>query len=194
MDAIMNTLSDWIQRLMQKAFWQTFLQGVDWIDIAFAIFVLIGLVYGARKGLMRELAEIFELLIFNFLVYRFFEKIIIVLSNNFPGLSQGVTAPAGFILTAMAVGVILTVIDSYLKRLVHTQLIAPIRVLGGMILGVCQWVFLLSFISQAILLLPIGSLHKTYLKGNSHTGQWMAKLSPEVYKRMTSWLEKPRES
>lgn len=172
---------NWFDQLAQSIVWKSFLGHFQWIDWLALFFVIGGVIYGIRKGLMGEVAEIVELTIVICLVHGNYEKLIFFLDKNFGQLPSESLPVISFIVTATLVWFVVAYIASRLKSLVHTETSTFLRMLGGALFGAVHFILLLSFLLQALYLMPLRATKKIFELGGSLSGYYLARVTPSLY-------------
>lgn len=180
---------DWFfnffDQIAQNMVWQSIFAHFNWVDGFAMLFMILGIAYGLQKGLMSEIAEIFEICVVITLTHEFYVKLDYFLRVHFRKLPEEPIAAVSFILTGSIVWLIIGIAASQLKKLVHTQMAPLLRLSGGVFLGVIHLLLIYSFISQAVLLMPMAKLKTAYDVGNSTLGPAIARLSPKVHRIVT---------
>ena len=176
----MAWIIDHVSQLFQGMFWRSLLESFHWVDWFTVAFVLVGLVYGIRKGLMRELVEVLELILIIFLVYNYKEFFLGFLKSLFPSLSNRFLEPAVFILVALAFWFLVAFLDGYLQKVEHSQVTKGIKVIGGGLTGIFHFLIIWSLISQVLMLLPARSLARSYEPGSSLSGEKVLGIAPLI--------------
>lgn len=177
----MEWLFQSFERIAQSFIWKSFLSQFEWIDWVAALFLLIGLIYGIQNGLMGEIAEILELIVMIFVVHRYYEKVSLFLTENIKQLPDASVPAMSFILVTAAVWIVMRFVMRRVRKLVHSQMSVVLRSLGGALFGCVHLFLLLSFLCQALVLLPYKPIKRVFEEGNSFTGYYLGKLSPRVH-------------
>lgn len=171
----------WIDRFIQQLAWESLAGRVQWVDWVLVIAIVGGMVYGSRRGLMRELVEILELNGISFVTLEYYPVVAKIFQNVLPASLSGLAYVTGFVLTAGAVWLTLGFVDSYLRKFFRSQLPPRLRRWGGSFLGMIHFVFVWSFISQAVLLTPIAVFQEPYSAKKSYSGEFLARLMPKIH-------------
>ncbi len=176
MDAILS----WFDKFFQAIFVKITMAHFQWVDWVTLVFVLVGIVYGARKGMMREIVEILEMTLITILVL-IYQKPLASLFNIYLSFIHDSSIPAvSFILLAGGIWGLVIFIDGHIKKWLHAQLPVWLKIAGGALLGAVHFLIIWSFISQGILLLPVPKIRKSYDSGHSITGVLVRKLAPKM--------------
>lgn len=180
---------DWFfnffDRIAQSMIWKSIFTHLNWVDGFAVLFVIAGIVYGLRNGFMGELAEILEICIVITLTHEFYVKLDYLLRRLFTRLPEDPIAAVSFILTGSAAWFVVGFVAARLKKLVHTKMTPLLHMSGGAVLGAVHLLLIFSFISQAVILMPIGLLRRGYEPENSTFGRVIARLSPRVHHVVT---------
>lgn len=176
---------DWFfklfDKLTQSVVWDTLLSHFQWVDWFAGIFLIIGILYGLKNGLIAEIGEILELTIVIFIVHDQYGQLVHLMTKYMDYIPAVYRPPTAFVVTAAPVFSLVHFIFTQLKKLIHADVIKPLKYIGGVLLGAVHLLLFYSFLVQAILLIPSHDLKKSLDKGNSYTGEYIAKLSPAVY-------------
>ena len=188
----MEHLSQWFHRIMESYAWKSVLgrfQGLDWLVV---ILLVIGMVCGMKKGLLRELVEIFELGIIITLVFEYYPGLASILRIFLAKLPGGYPEFLAFIFLTALVWFAVRFLDGLVQKWIETKVIAPLRIAGGALLGAAHAFLMLSFFAQALLLLPSAALRRPFEPGNSRTGHWVAISAPAVYELVMKPLQRSK--
>ena len=180
MDFVWNTLDKITQFFVAHALFAHF-QWVDWVTV---IFLIAGIMYGFKSGLMRELAEILETLAVIFIVFSFYKSLGDLLKTYLKFIPAANSNAIAFIFLMILVWMLILYLDKQLRKLFHTKLAGPIKAFGGAILGAVHVLLIWSLFSQALLLLPFPKVRKAYEKGNSRTGAYVKNIAIQAYQWM----------
>lgn len=182
----MDKIQQWISKIFDMVFWQTVLSHFQWVDWVTTAFLVMGLIYGMRKGLMRELVEILELVLILAVTLACQKPVTAFFKVYLPSFSEKTIAPAAFMVTALCAWFVVSVIDKYMQKWVHAKISGFLKVAGGGILGALHFFLVWSFVSQAILLMPVRGAQTIYDAGNSTTGVYVKQLAPAVYRAVSN--------
>lgn len=185
MQFILEFLKPYIWQNLYKS-----MQGPDWFTV---LFVIVGIFYGMRKGLMRELVEIFEFVVIIFLTFAYLEIVVSILSNSLSIPSEKL-APVAFVLGAWVIWMAVAYLDKTLQKLLVSKLPEFIKTLGGTALGVIHLLLIWSFLSQAIILIPSEKTKEVYAEKKSLTGAKVRDLAPRVYRTVADYIHLPGSS
>ena len=176
----MDGFFGWADRWLQSVVWRSMLAHFQWVDWSAVIFFSLGLLYGARRGLMREIVEVLEMVFILYCVIEFFTVPETLLNTYLVFIPNTLTRPIAFLLTIILVWLAVALIDRLFQKLIRTQSPAFLRIVGGACLGAVHFLIILSLISQVALLLPWDSVVKSYRPENSFTGHYLARLAPRI--------------
>ena len=178
---MMEKLHQLFLKLMDEMFWRALLSHIQWVDWITFGFLLAGFVFGMRKGFLREVAELLEVGIILTVTFIFQPMVLSFMTVYMPSFSQKTMAPAAFILTALCVWFVTSVIDKYFQQWIHGKLTGFLKTAGGGIVGVVHAFLIWSFISQAVVLMPLRAARQFYESGKSITGEAVKNFAPAVF-------------
>ncbi len=178
---MLEKIFSWYDHFIQSMVWQAVIDRFHWIDWCTVVFLVIGLIYGFRNGFMGEIAEVLELLVINFLVFKYSEKVAVFLYTNVRRVPQKSVDALSFILTAAVVWFAVVLVVRLMKKVVHADVAKPLRYIGGMIMGAFHLVLLLSFLCQALIRMPVHTIQQEFAEGTSYTGYYLAHLAPRFF-------------
>ncbi len=179
----------WTDRFLQSFIWRSVLSNFQWVDWVTILVLILGILYGIKKGLMRELAEILEAVFILFIVFSYYKKLAFFIRDYFPFIPDGFAPAVAFSVLIIPLWFAVAFIDGKLAQLFHTKTIGPVRIIGGGLLG-CFHIFLLwSFISQPIILMPVYRIRRVYEDGNSYTGDKVRTFAPRVYATLSQAMK-----
>lgn len=186
MEKIMEALHGIWLKIIDLVFWQTLINHFRWVDWITIGFVFFGLFIGVRKGLMRMLAEIMEMILILAVTFAFQPSVAIFLKSYLPSVSEKTLAPFAFMITAFCIWFVVAVIDKYAQMWLHAKIPGFLKTAGGALAGMFQLFLLWSFLSQAILMVPIAGAHKIYDAGKSTFGVYVKNFAPSVYRTISN--------
>lgn len=186
---------DWFfslfDRIAQTVIWKSVLSHFQWIDWIVVVLFIMGVIYGLKSGLISELTEVLGAVIVIYVAHEFDDHLT-RLVLKFIQVPQETIAPMSFILVAVSAWFTLVFIAKYFKKFFHAKTAAPLSVLGGGLIGGLHVIVLLALVCQAIILLPLPSLHKTFEPGNSYSGEYLAQLTPRIHRVINRSIETAR--
>jgi uncharacterized membrane protein required for colicin V production len=177
----MDQTYEMIERLTRGLIAKHLLASLTWIDWTVIAFLFVGLFYGMKKGLMREIAVVFEMFVITYIVFQYYGPLADFFESHVPALSSIYAGAFVYVVILMALFFICRLLDSLLQKWLKTTLVAPLRVLGGALLGAVHFLILLSLLCQAVLLMPVHSVRKVFTAGNSYFGFQVSKLAPDIH-------------
>ncbi len=178
----MDAIFSWFQDFFQAIFVKSAIARFEWLDWLTGVFILVGVVYGMRKGLMREIVEILEMILIVVLVL-IYHKPLLHIFDVYLSFIPHVSAPAvSFILLGGAVWGVVAFLDGHVRKWIQAQVPPILKAGGGALLGAVHFLLIWSFISQGILLLPVAKLRRSYDSGHSYSGPLIQKLAPKILK------------
>lgn len=182
----MEFLHDIWVKIIDIVFWQTLISRFRWVDWITLGFLAVGLFVGMRKGLMRMLAELMEMILILAVTFAFQPSVTIFLKSYLTSVTEKTLAPIAFIITASCVWFVVAVIDKYLQAWLHAKLAGFLKVFGGAVVGMVHLFLIWSFISQAVLLMPIHGAHQIYDAGKSTMGPYVKDFAPSIYQTISN--------
>lgn len=184
----MDWFFSFLDHLQKTIVWQMVFSHFQWVDWFTLIFLLIGFFYGIRKGLMRELAEILEVVIVMFLAMKYAGPMENFIRDAVAFIPKDYAPGVAFILTTAGIGFLVLFIDRYLSKWFQAKAAGALRVVGGALLGLAHAMLFWSLMSHAILLLPLPKLKPIYESGKSYTGAAVKEIVPKVYNTVNGVL------
>ncbi len=180
----MEWLSRFIEGILQSHLWHfvsTQFCWVDWLTLGFA---LVGLIFGARQGLLRTLVQTAELMAIAYVTFFFHHSLAGQLRDYLPFISPKFLPITGFVMIALPSAILVLLIDAQGVKWFHTTSAPPIKILGGAVIGIFYGLFLWSFFSQPLILTPFRPLQKSYEEGISISGSFIKELAPRIYQKV----------
>ena len=179
----MEWLSQVIEKIIQSQIWHFVSAHFSWLDWITLFFLVGGLFYGARHGLLRTLVKIAETLLVVFLTFLYYKKVAHQLHVILSFIPDNALLAAGFAVVAFPLTFLIQLIDSRAAQWFRTSLAGPVRVIGGALAGLCYGLLLWSFIFQFLLLLPLKALQKNG-SGTSLSQPWVENFAPQIYRKI----------
>lgn len=170
----------WWDTFLQSALWQAFLSHFSWVDWIAFLALFLGVIYGLKNGFLAEVSEIFEICVVIAAVGFSFPRFQLFLAQHVKSIPAETLPSVAYITAAIGLWFAIGLTFRVLRKFFHTETAAPIRLIGGGILGGIHLLIIFSFFSQAILLMPARELKLGYDKSNSFTGSAMARLAPTI--------------
>jgi uncharacterized membrane protein required for colicin V production len=176
---------DWIQthiaKLFEGMFWSTLISHLQWVDWFTFGFIILGMAYGSKKGLMRELVELLELVFLIFLVFTYQKVTLAFFKNVMPSFTNRMLEPVVIISLGLIFWFLILFVDRFLQKAIHAKVASVLKVIGGIIVGVVHFVVFWSLISHILIALPIGKMAQAYESGGSVTGEKVKNIAPAIY-------------
>lgn len=163
------------------------LQGPDWFAIFFALF---GIAYGMRKGFVRELVEIAELMTIIFFTFSLHNIIVGVFANSLM-ISPERIAPLVFLIAAWLIWMAIAFLDKMFSPYFSSKLPNVIKNLGGGILGAFHLFLIWCFFSQAVILIPSPKVQNVYADKQSVTGPIARDFPRKIHQTFAEFLKVP---
>jgi len=189
----MDLIMGWFQQMFSSAIWHNLFQNFRGVDYFTVIFLIVGFVYGAKQGLMREIGEVIEVLIVLYVTIHLYESAVSFMKTISKQLPLEWAKPTAFFVIMAVVWLIILIIDTYGRKMMHTQMIAPIRVLGGAALGTIHSMLIMSVVCFGLALVPIRGVKNQFDNGQSITGPLLIKVAPAMHEFLIDQVEKLSE-
>ncbi|HXV28101.1 MAG TPA: CvpA family protein [bacterium] len=177
----MEWISQWFDKITESVVWKTVLSRAQWIDWLVLILLIIGLFKGAKKGFMSMLGGILQLIAVIALTLEFYPKASSFLLTYLDFLPHAWIQVIGFAIAGAILWWMVAFVCEFLGKIITAQTSEQLKVFGGAIGGVAYTFFLLSFLSQGVLLSPLDSIKKVYDKNASYAGYQLAHLAPKIH-------------
>ena len=180
----MEPIFQLLDKIFASPIWVNTLSRLSWLDWFAAVLLVIGFLYGMKRGFIREIIEILETCVLIIVVFHFKTDVTAFLQLR-AGIPAEFASPVAFLALAIPTWWIIHWIDYRLSKLMHSKLTPLIKVVGGMVLGIVHVSLLLSFVSQVIILIPVQSLRRVFSEGASIAGPMLTNLAPSVYEAVS---------
>jgi hypothetical protein len=177
----MDWFTEFFSKIFEGMFWSSLLSKIHWVDWFTVGFGMLGIVYGSRKGLMRILVEILELVLIVYLVFAYKGILLGFIKYLLPKLTERTLEPPVLILSAMVFWFVVAFLDKHLQKLVSAKTEPVLKMTGGAVFGAVQFLIIWSFISHVLIIMPVFSLARAYEPGNSLTGKQVKGIAPFIY-------------
>ena len=153
----------------------------SWVDWLIFGSLLLGFLYGVVKGFMREIAEILETAGLIFLVLEFQPRLIRWIS---PSAGQSLT-PFIPLLSFVAVFAVfafaISFVDGFLRPILKTTLLTPLRLLGGALLGAVHGLLFAALLLSGLTYVPVPRIQADLSPGHSLFGPRAMEVVPRVH-------------
>ena len=179
----MEWLSQAIEKIIQSQIWRFVTSHFSWLDWITLVFLVWGLLCGARHGLLRTLVKIAETLLVAFVTFLYYQKVSRQLHAVLSFIPDKALPAAGFAAVAFLITFLIQLIDSRAAQWFRTSLAGPVRVIGGGAAGLFYGIFLWSFIFQFFLLLTPQFFQKSE-SGTSLSRPLIKSFAPDIYKKI----------
>lgn len=171
----------WLDKLAKSAMLHYVAEHFQWVDWFAGLFFILGVVYGIQNGLLAEVAEIAQIMAVIYLTFEFDGKIEYLIRSHLKFVPHDSAKATAYILTGSVLWIAAGMLFKFLRRFFHTQLSAPLKTLGGGLLGGFHLLIIFSFLCQAVILLPYRDSKKTFEEGQSYSGVSIASLAPRIH-------------
>lgn len=166
--------------LLQKV--QMILGYFQWMDWVIVSGIILGALYGMKRGIASRLAGIFQVALIIYFVFEYQKPLKLFLFNRAPFIPRDSVPAIAFISIALSLWILTGILFKILSRFFHTESAKPLDLAGGALFGMLHFVLVLSLIGQAVLLFPFAGLKNALGPGGSLTGPSLVKIAPAVHK------------
>lgn len=177
MEKITAWMSGFFQQINYKIDFSLF-HIFDWF---FLFFLLLGMMYGTKRGFLRTTVELFEFFVVIFTVVGNYEWFSLQIVHWFGKFSITLAKPVAYFLILSTVWASVIVIDQNLKNLIQAKTFPPLRAIGGAIVGAVYFFFMFSLISKGLSLIPNESISRLFNVGNTRFGDTLAEFPLNIY-------------
>lgn len=178
---MMDWFFQWFDKLAQSAVMHYIADHFQWVDWFAGLFFVLGVIYGLRNGLLAEVAEIAQIMAVIYLTFEWDGKVEYLIRTYVKSTPADTADAAAYIVTGGLLWAAFGLLFKFLRRYFHAQLAAPLKNGGGALLGGFHLLIILSFLCQAILLMPYSAPKKAFQAGESYTGLTVAGLAPRIH-------------
>ena len=151
---------------------------MNWVDVVIGCVMIFTVVGSLIRGLVREITEVFGLIIAIFLAYKYYQDggAYLIMAAGFPpALANGIA----FVLIALGVALVAGIAGRLLSRIVHFTPIAIVDRLGGLVFGLAKGFLFTCIFVVALEIIPT---EFTYVAlEESYVAQRVLKVVPQVY-------------
>lgn len=179
----MEWLSQAIEKIIQSQLWRFVSSHFSWLDWVTLAFLAGGLLYGARRGLLRTLVKIAEALLIAYVTFLYHQKVSRQLHAVLTFIPDNTLPAAGFAVVAITLVFLIHGIDSRAAQWFHASLAGPVKVIGGAGAGLLYGFFLWSFVFQFLLLLP-PQFSRKIERGTSLSQPLIKTFAPGIYRKI----------
>lgn len=184
---VLNDVGNFVDRILENLYLTQFFTGYQWMDWVIGFTVFMGVISGIRRGLMRELGVILELVFVTYLTLEYYKSLQDLVETYLRFLPESWGVPISYLLWGLIVWSAFFLIDRLLAKRIHAKASPLLQVLGGIFLGPLRLLLIFSLTVQWILLMPFDIIHPAFQEGNSRMGYFTARLAPRIH----SILEQP---
>ncbi|MBC7189673.1 CvpA family protein [Candidatus Aerophobetes bacterium] len=159
---------------------------MNWVDIVFGAIILIFVIRGALRGLIREGAGLAGILIGFILGINRYQELGIVLYREIGFLSQNLCNIIAFIIIFIGIALIGAIVGILLHDLTSRRsIIRGLEEGGGFVLGLIEGVLVCSIIVVLLSALPFSDKFDRWSK-NSFLKPYLLKAGPSIYDTFVS--------
>jgi uncharacterized membrane protein len=165
--------------------WTQGLMGLHYFNWFLVFFLVLGLFYGMKKGMLRIGVEIIEFALVIFFVMGNYVWLCHELMGYCSRLSEKLAMPFAFFLIFSIVWAAVMVVDQTMQKWVQAKTATLLRVGVGAIFGVFYFFLIFSMVCTGLSLLPSKKIHSLFQIGNNRFGAMVATATPEMYDLMS---------
>jgi uncharacterized membrane protein required for colicin V production len=177
-------LADRFQKGAAGAALQSFAT-TDWI---FLVLILIGFVWGGRKGFSEMFGKLLGIVLVSMLTLSFYPKVAKDILSFFP---RSFAEPAAFFLLAVFLWVSVAWFINICGKLFKIEAQGFLKTLGGGIFGVLRMALLISFIVQFLLFLPSNYVQNIFKRGRTYSGFAISRIAPDLHTLVMTPFQRP---
>ncbi len=177
----MEKIAAWFDGLGHQFNWKFDFSLLHPFDYFFLTFLLLGLIYGIKRGFLRTTVELFEFFIVIFAVVGNYDWLSANLVHWLQKLPESVAKPTAYFLILSLVWAAVIVIDQNLKQLIQAKTFPPLKIFGGAILGVLYFLLIFALISKGLSLMPQDSISRLFNVGNTRFGSALSDIPLDLY-------------
>ena len=157
---------------------------LEWVDWLILGGIFLGFIYGVVKGFMREIAEILETAGLIYSIFEFYPRIADFLKPSAGPTLGPFVGILSFVASAAVFAFVISLADSFLRPILKTTLILPLRLLGGALLGAVHGLLLVGLLLHALTLVPVPQIQSKLSAGNSLFGLRAMQIIPQIHDRV----------
>lgn len=182
----MKTISDWAQQIFYSPAFRN-LQSLHAFDLIFIAFLLIGVLYGMKRGFLRMIIENLEFCAVIFFTMDNYEWLALWITQNFrkASIPESLALGTAFFFLLTWVWAAVLVIDLYFKQWVVAKTQPVLRIAGGAILGSLYFFLIFVMVSKGLYLIPNPEVQHVFWAGHSHYGPDLVNVIPDLYRLVT---------
>ena len=152
---------------------------LGWIDFIIAIVLLLGAIIGFTRGLSHQLPRLIALIATTVVSIHYYDRISQLVTEH-STISPIVSQMASFFLLAIGTNLVAKLIFSVCAKLGHVDFVYTLERIGGIGMGVCRYLLLLSLISYFINILSVPVIEELY-STRSLGGKMILEFCPQVH-------------
>ena len=176
-----NQIIDWFSHLFKGVAWDVIIAHFQWNDWFLLTMILLGILYGAKQGFIRQIVEILETCVITAMIIEHYPNVSEFFRSRVPIVPWNYTEVISFFLLLFSIWITFGVVDRIMREWIHANTILGLKLVGGIILGAVNFILITSLFVQGILLIPSFQIKKVFEGGNSYTGIYMVDLAQDVH-------------
>ena len=163
------------------------LSKINWVDILIVILILRTSYVSLKDGLSHEIFPLVGSICMVVLSLHYYTKIAAFLYSLGFALPMNLLDLSGFILSAVAIGILFRFIKAVLDKIIKVSWHPLIEKFGGLLAGVIRGSVLTSTILIIIVLIPVPYLQWS-VRDRSLTGIYFLRIGPAIYEKTSALL------
>ncbi len=160
---------------------------INWVDVLILIIVLRTSYVSLQDGLSHEILPLAGSVCMLVFSLHYYNRIALFLYNGGFTLPMELLNPAGFILSAVVIGILFKFIKVMIDKIIKVSWHPLIEKFGGLLAGVVRGAILTSTILITIVLIPLPYLQWS-VRDRSLTGVYFLRIGPVIYEKTCAIL------
>ena len=160
---------------------------INWVDVLIVILILRTSYVSLKDGLSHEIFPLVGSICMVVLSLHYYTKIAAFLYSLGFALPMNLLDLSGFILSAVAIGILFRFIKAVLDKIIKVSWHPLIEKFGGLLAGVIRGSVLTSTILIIIVLIPVPYLQWS-VRDRSLTGIYFLRIGPAIYEKTSALL------
>jgi len=158
---------------------------MNWLDIVWLIIVLFFVVWGAMRGLFRELFGLLGIFVGFIVAVNYYEVVGNTIGSEFTSLSPQITKLISFAIIFIGIALIGGLVGAILHGISKYSLVKGVDRGGGLLLGLIEGAVVCSIILILLTVSPLAENLNRWRKG-SIISPYLMKIGPFVYDSVAS--------
>ncbi len=176
-------LIKWFESFFKALTFNDKFNGFHVYDMIFLLFLLIGMIYGIRKGFLRAMMEFLQFLVVMFFTldnYEWLAQWLMTTSHKIK-IPESLALTVSYFFVMSVVWAAIIVLDTTFRKWIQSKTQPALRATGGAFFGIAYFFFVFALISTGLSLVPQPDLHQIFILGSSRFGPSLSTAAPELY-------------